>query len=144
MVDHCRVRMRMELFVDDLDISVAFYTDVLGFRVVRRDEDYASLRCGSAVLGLGSVATLPEAGSGPGFTRRRLNLDKGAGVEIVFEVDDVEHLSALHDHCQALGTVVEVLRRRPWGLDDFRLTDPDGYYLRITHGDAAISEPAPA
>jgi hypothetical protein len=32
--------------------------------------------------------------------------------------------------------VVEPLRSRPWGLTDFRVTDPDDYYLRITHGDA--------
>ncbi|WP_255541823.1 hypothetical protein [Phycicoccus sp. CSK15P-2] len=26
------------------------------------------------------------------------------------------------------------LQRRPWGLDDFRLSDPDGYYYRfISH-----------
>jgi len=28
------------------------------------------------------------------------------------------------------------LELRPWSLHDFRLADPDGYYLRITHGDA--------
>jgi lactoylglutathione lyase len=28
---------------------------------------------------------------------------------------------------------VELLCDRPWGLRDFRVVDPDGYYLRITH-----------
>lgn len=27
---------------------------------------------------------------------------------------------------------VEIVRDRPWGLRDFRITDPDGYDLRIT------------
>jgi hypothetical protein len=27
----------------------------------------------------------------------------------------------------------EPQQRGPWGLTDFRLSDPDGYYLRITH-----------
>jgi len=28
--------------------------------------------------------------------------------------------------------VAEPLQRRRWGLRDFRITDPDGYYLRVT------------
>jgi lactoylglutathione lyase len=53
-----------------------------------------------------------------------------AGVEIVLEVDDV---AAAHDRVMAAGYPVEQdLQRRPWGLTDFRLHDPAGYYLRIT------------
>jgi hypothetical protein len=37
--------------------------------------------------------------------------------------------------------ISEPLQLRPWGLYDFRLTDPDGYYLRITHGNAAARTP---
>ena len=136
------MRLRMELFVDDLDASVAFYGGVLGFRVDRRDEGYVSMRRGTVVLGLGPVAKLPEQGVGPGFTRRRLAADKGAGVEIVLELDDREQVVALHDHCQAEATVVEALQLRPWGLWDFRLVDPDGYYLRVTHGNAGALPPA--
>ncbi|MET7422692.1 VOC family protein [Dactylosporangium sp. NPDC005555] len=136
------MRLRMELFVDDMDVSVAFYRDVLGFRVERRAGDYASLRRGGVVLGLGPVAKLPERGDGPGFTRQRLAGDKGAGVEIVLEVDGQEALRTLYEHCERHNAVVEPLRQRPWGLEDFRLADPDGYYLRITHGDAAGEGPA--
>jgi catechol 2,3-dioxygenase-like lactoylglutathione lyase family enzyme len=59
----------MELFVEDTDVSVGFYRDVLGFQVDRRGEDHASLRRGVVVLGLGPVAKLPEQAEGPGFTR---------------------------------------------------------------------------
>jgi lactoylglutathione lyase len=135
------MRLRMELFVDDLDVSVAFYTGVLGFQVVRGGGDYVSLRRGLVVLGLGLAAKLPERGSGPGFTRQRLAAGRGAGVEIVLELDDLSQVTALHDRCRDRGAVAEALRLRPWGLHDFRIIDPDGYYLRITHGDAA-SEPA--
>jgi catechol 2,3-dioxygenase-like lactoylglutathione lyase family enzyme len=126
----------MELFVDDLDTSAAFYTDLLGFRTERRTAEYVSVRRGTVVLGLGPVAKLPAHGSGAGFTRDRLARGKGAGVEIVLELDAIAELSALHDRCQAGGVVVEPLQHRPWGLQDFRLVDPDGYYLRVTHGDA--------
>jgi catechol 2,3-dioxygenase-like lactoylglutathione lyase family enzyme len=131
------MRLRMELFVDDLDASVAFYVDVLGFRVERRDPGYVSIRRGSVVLGLGPVAKLPEHGAGAGFTRQRLAADKGAGVEIVLELDGADEVTALYEHSRARAEIAEGLERRPWGLLDFRLTDPDGYYLRVTHGNAA-------
>lgn len=130
----------MELFVDDLDASVAFYTAVLGFRVVRREHDYVSLRHGAVVLGLGPVAKLPQDAVAPAFSRQRLREGKGAGVEIVLELDDLAQLSAAHESCQAHGVVIDALRPRPWGLQDFRLADPDGYYLRLTHDDATIDD----
>ena len=121
-------RLRMELFVDDLDVSVAFWRDVLGFTVDRRDDGYASLRRGTVVLGLGPVSKLPATG-GPGFSQERLAVDKGAGGEIVLEVGD---LDAAYRSCREAGAVVEGLTGRPWGLTDFRITDPDGYYIRVT------------
>ncbi len=138
------MRVRLELFVDDVAASIAFYTEVLGFAVVRRTDRYASLRRGRVVLGLGPVGKLPPRGTGPGFTQDRLRADRGAGVEIVLELDSVTELTELHDRCRYRGLVVEPLRDRPWGLRDFRLVDPDGYYLRITHGDATTQRTRPA
>jgi lactoylglutathione lyase len=136
------MRLRIELFVDDMDASVAFYRDLLGFRVDRRTANYASLVRGLVVLGLGPVAKLPEHGGSQVFSRARLALDKGAGVEIVLELDDVDQVVALHEHCRERATYLEALQLQPWGLHDFRVTDPDGYYLRITHGNAAAEASA--
>ena len=127
------MRLRLELFVDDLAVAADFYTGLLGFEVVSRADDYTSVRRGTVVLGLGPIAKLPADGDGPGFSRRRLADDRGAGVEIVLELDDVGQVAALHDRCLAADVVVDDLRRRPWGLWDFRIVDPDGYYLRLTH-----------
>ena len=121
--------LRLELFVEDMEASVAFYTRVLAFDLERHEPgDYASLRRGSVVLGLGPVAKLPEKGGyfGRDIAARR----RGLGVEIVLEVDDVE---GWHNHIVASGhPIFEPLRDRPWGLRDFRIADPDGYYLRVT------------
>ena len=123
------MRLRIELFVDDLDTSIGFYA-ALGFAVERREHDYASLRWGDAVIGLGPIAKLPPDGAGPGFTQERLAGVRGAGVEIVLEVEDLD--AALAAVRAAGHPLAEPPQDRPWGLRDFRLADPDGYYLRIT------------
>jgi lactoylglutathione lyase len=32
----------------------------------------------------------------------------------------------------ARAEIAEPIAERPWGLRDFRLADPDGYYWRVT------------
>jgi len=118
--------LRLELFVRDLDSSVRFYTRTLGFSVERRESDYVVLVNGSCVLGIGRMADL--SGSHP--LRASSKERRGLGVELVLEVDDVVGYLA---RVQGLGIPVETgLRRRSWGATDFRILDPDGYYLRIT------------
>jgi lactoylglutathione lyase len=125
--------LRLELFVEDMAASIAFYTQVLAFEVVRHElDDYASLRWGNAVLGIGPVAKLPEEGGY--FGRDISSYRRGLGVEIVLEVDDVDEWYARIEASDQ--PIFEPLQDRPWGLRDFRVADPDGYYLRITSGQA--------
>ena len=121
---------RIELFVADVDASIRFYEAALGFRVERREADYASLRRGAAVLGLAPIEKLPPRGEGPGFTQESVRAARGAGVEIVLEVDD---LDAALPQAEGSGyALAKPLQGRPWGLRDFRIADPDGYYIRVT------------
>lgn len=54
----------------------------------------------------------------------------GLGVEIVLEVEDIDDV---YNKVVAKGYPIQTdLTKRPWGLIDFRIIDPDGYYLRIT------------
>jgi lactoylglutathione lyase len=122
--------LRIELFVADLDRSIRFYELALGFTLERREQDYASMRRGQAVLGLAVVTKLPPDGPGPGFTQTRVANERGAGVEIVLEVEDLDEAYAGFE--RAGERVAEPIRTQPWGLRDFRLVDPDGYYLRVT------------
>lgn len=129
--------LRLELFIEDMDETVSFYRRVLGFEVVReKPGDYASLRSGDVLLGIGPISKLPET-SGY-FTQDIASQRRGLGVEIVIEVDD---LGAVHRHVLASGhPVFEPPQQRPWGLRDFRIVDPDGYYLRVTSKSSASEE----
>ena len=53
------------------------------------------------------------------------------GVELVLEVDDVD--AELERVRMSGWPIDEQLQERPWGLRDFRLIDPSGYYLRLTN-----------
>ena len=53
-----------------------------------------------------------------------------AGVEIVLEVADVE--AERERVRRAEWPIEEDITRQPWGLRDFRLLDPSGYYVRLT------------
>lgn len=117
--------LRVEIFPDDLDVIVDFYTKVLGFTVTRDQRAgpsaYVSLQRGSVCIG---AARRP----GPGTRTERL---PPSGAELVLEVDDV---AAERERVAAAGWPLdEDLTDRPWGLTDFRIVDPAGYYLRITN-----------
>ena len=54
---------------------------------------------------------------------------RGDGVELVMMVSNLEDTYA---KAVTLDSVVDRLRLRPWGLHDFRLVDPAGFYIRFT------------
>jgi uncharacterized glyoxalase superfamily protein PhnB len=54
---------------------------------------------------------------------------RGYGVELVVCVNDPK---SLYNEVKEFAKVVDELVKRPWGLWDFRIEDPFGYYLRIT------------
>ena len=119
--------VRFELFVKDTHKSAAFYHAVLGFEGVLDSEHYNPIHNGSVQIGICNERDLWK---GHHFSPEALAGQKGAGVEIVLEVDDLE---AVHKRVVESGYPIrEGLTKRPWGLRDFRIADPDGYYLRIT------------
>ena len=116
--------LRFEIFPPDLDAAVDFYTRVLRFGLTkdqREDpEAYVAMKRGTVLVGAARRA-VPDA------HQARL---PPTGVELVLEVDDV---ATERDRVMAAGWPLEEdLQDRPWGLTDFRILDPAGYYLRIT------------
>jgi len=119
--------IRLELFAKDVQASVAFYRDVLGFTPGKGWGEYVPVTSGIVTLGIGPASGLSEQH----YFRPEVTAERaGLGVEIVLEVDDVH---TLYEKVQASGYPIETpLKERPWKLTDFRVADPDGYFLRIT------------
>lgn len=114
-------QLRIEIFPSDVARTVAFF-EALGFETVGRKAGppaYASVRLGEVRIGMvESPAVDPALRAVP------------MGTEIVIDVDDVR---ALRDRFVQRGVeLAEDLVDREWGLTDFRVADPDGYYLRFT------------
>ena len=54
-------------------------------------------------------------------------------MEIVVEVNDVHAaFTRAADAVVSYDGRLEQLDDRPWGRTDFRVIDPDGYYVRVT------------
>ena len=118
--------LRLELFATDAERTAVFFQEVLGFVRENESPGYISLRRGRVVIGIGPASGLPDGHP----IKPRGDERVGLGVEIVIEVDDVDQV---YSSVEASGHPVETpIAERPWGLRDFRLLDPNGYYIRIT------------
>ena len=119
--------LRLELFYDDVDRALEFYTEVLGFTARPSDYDtYRPIERGGIRLALQTMDVLDE---GHPLRRGGPGAPPGQGVELVLEVPDLEEL---YQRVLAAGVDVTPLERQAWGLVDFRVVDPEGYYLRFT------------
>jgi lactoylglutathione lyase len=128
--------VRFELFVNDVGHSARFYGEVLDFRPARDADQtgYLPISSGAVTIGLQGHANLP---SDHHFRPEHFAGPRGVGVEIQIEVDDVDALYARAvTAAPALGGGIEPIGDRAWGLRDFRLIDPDGYYLSVSSAQA--------
>ena len=125
------IESKFELFVTDVDESVRFY-ETLGFLVAHRQANgYTTLRSGSTVVALSPVPSwLPLRWFA--FLRR-----PPLGTEIVLYSSD---LAMSRSALESAGYEPSEIVLQPWGHRDFRVTDHEGYYIRVSEGQA-IPEP---
>jgi uncharacterized glyoxalase superfamily protein PhnB len=117
---------RLELFVKNLHTSRYFYENVLGFPVESSRENAVLLRYGSFQLLITDESILSDNH----YFKKLGASEKGKGVELILMPNDVERL---YNHILKLNYPIETpLGQRDWGMTDFRLVDPDGYYWRVT------------
>jgi uncharacterized glyoxalase superfamily protein PhnB len=123
--------MHLELHVPDFNPVKEFYGR-LGFSVVweRKPEGYK----GYLVMERTGAILCFWAGNEEVYTHSHFkkfpsDTPRGYGVEIIIGIEDVE---AFHDQIKGFAEVVDPLVTQPWGLKDFRIVDPFGYYIRFT------------
>jgi catechol 2,3-dioxygenase-like lactoylglutathione lyase family enzyme len=106
------------LLVADLDRSMTFYGEHLGFAIDFRYEDfYAGIIKGGCTIHL--KCGEPDPGE---REKRRKNED----VDLVFAVGGI---SELYDSMKGGPvTIVQPLRQMPYG-EEFYISDPDGYLI---------------
>lgn len=129
-----RAKLVPELICAEIDCSLAFYTEVLGFAVLyaRPEERFAYLTREGAELML-------EQSTGRRFLAAPLEHPYGRGMNLQIEVSDV---AALHAAVLAAGIAPYLPLEDKWYRRDDRLlgnrqfivADPDGYLLRFFQG----------
>ena len=105
-------------YVRNLEASVAFYVQTLGFEVVRREDDHALVRLGASIVRLADASRGRNRARLAGATRPPLKVP---------DVDDVYR--RVRD---ARLVVITEARDRASRVEDFVTVDPDGFPLRLS------------
>lgn len=110
------------LICDDVQESIKFYSNVLGFSVIDRMDTvgtsgWASLNCGTIQLMLASPDYIPEPKKSEGRYSQAM---------YYFYPEDVE---ALHSQIRQHGYEVSELQARFYGMKEFEMLDPSGHVL---------------
>lgn len=109
--------------VNDIDKTLAFYRDVLGFTVKERWEQEGKL------MGVEVTAGNVTFMLGQDDWKKGRDRVKGVGVRIFCETDqDVDQLA---DRIKASGGTLTDGPRDEYGTRGFSLEDPDGYKITI-------------
>jgi catechol 2,3-dioxygenase-like lactoylglutathione lyase family enzyme len=116
----------VEICVSNLEQSITWFENVLGFRVVARDADeYVELSRGETSIQLATD-------SAPYWAPERERLlppgRRGSGVEIVLLVENID--AVYHQAQRARADIARELADYPWHMRQFWVRHPDGYLIR--------------
>jgi len=115
----------ISLTVKDLQKSLAWYTDVIGFTLDRKIERDGKLRGVALKAGTVRISINQDDGA-KGWTRV-----KGEGFSFVITTD--QNIDAIAAGIRARGGVLDTEPAdMPWGARVFRFRDPDGYRISIS------------
>lgn len=112
------------LAVENVDRSLAYYTQKLGFRHdfslpgPDGQNAFAGVSFGKASFGLSRVSDLAH---------------RGEGVAFMVYVPDETDLDAYYTEVQTRGALIaEPIKNQYWGDRSFEVRDPDGYALSLS------------
>lgn len=121
----------IELHVPDFEKVKRFYMQ-LGFKVVwerkpEKSKGYLVMKLEDNIICF--WAGNEEVFNHSYFKQYPKTTKKGYAVEIIFMVSDIENY---YKKVKSICKVVEEFKQQPWGLWDFRIEDPFGFYIRFT------------
>ena len=117
----------VELYVEEPAYYVRIFRDALGFQVTRDEGDFVELRSAHAIVLLN---TFEEPDAGHPFEHFRAERRRGLGVEIGIVSEKIHEAWGAAKAIEGL-SVSDVVTQE-WGMTDFRIVTPHGYYLRVT------------
>lgn len=126
-------RLVPELYVFDLQESLRFYTDVLGFTMLyeRKDERFVYLELEGAQLMLEEVSDRSRQFGSATLERP---LGRGVNLQIQISMVDVLYEQVLSSDADVVIAIEEKWYRvnsKEGGNRQFVVSDPDGYLLRF-------------
>jgi lactoylglutathione lyase len=117
--------LQASLTVKDLEKSLAWYCDVVGFTVDQRHEREGKLR--AVALKAGGVRILLGQDDGA------KGWDRVKGEGFSFQLSTTQNIDEIANRIKANGgTLATEPMDMPWGARVFRLVDPDGFKLLIS------------
>jgi uncharacterized glyoxalase superfamily protein PhnB len=108
--------------VKDIDRSVTFYTEKLGFKHDFSMPDQDGINT-FAFVSLGPVTFI-------GLSRDEQMAHRGEGVEFMIYLPEGQDIDQVYNEIRSRGTKLETeIKTQYWGDRTFSLRDPDGYML---------------
>jgi catechol 2,3-dioxygenase-like lactoylglutathione lyase family enzyme len=114
------------LTVDDLERSLRFYVDALGFTVEERWEEEGKLQ------GVMLLAGTCRVGLSQDDWKKGRDRQKGLGFRLFAET--AQDLDALAARLREHGVEPDGPKVEPWGNRALTVTDPDGFKLTVSNG----------
>jgi catechol 2,3-dioxygenase-like lactoylglutathione lyase family enzyme len=137
MTNHLHTRLIPELCCSDIKISLAFYTEVLGFKIEyqREEEGFAMLQREASRIMLDEIAQNPR-GMKRIWQSALLEKPFGRGINLQIRTSNID---ALYRDVQESSTNIFLAIEEQWyrvnnieiGHRQFIVLDPDGYMLRF-------------
>jgi catechol 2,3-dioxygenase-like lactoylglutathione lyase family enzyme len=118
-------KLTPNLLVADVERSIAFYRDVLGFTLVTTVPDASPFVF--AIVQKGGVEIFLNL-AGPAIEEYPAFKDQPIGGTLTLFIETVA-VRALHDALQGKAPVVMKLEKKWYGPTEFAVTDPDGYII---------------
>ncbi|CAM5613337.1 glyoxalase [Bacillus safensis FO-36b] [Bacillus safensis subsp. safensis] len=113
------------LYVNDVELSIYFYQQVLGFPIKLRVESYVEFDTGDVTL---SINSLQDAKEALGLPVPEAN-QASHTFEIGFVVDDVKQTIASMKEKGV--SIIKEPAKKPWGQTVAYVSDPDGHFIEI-------------